>query len=217
MISFSGLPGEFPGASPFNLPKAPSRGGCRVQVKARPPGPIHESIQSRARQIFQENNSRCCSPRTDRGVLAAPERGRGGRMGRTGRSSGSPAPLDTDPTDPSTGTPAQGREHARGGGLREETAFPWESASQKELLSIAAEKRKNAIRNFPTVTRTVSKPTAKAGEKHRALMGRVLQVPSRFQVPNLRLSGWEFQRSRGTQRHNSCLIAKVSRSSVSAD
>lgn len=57
MISFSGLPGDFPGASPFNLPKALCRGVCRVQMKASPPGLIHESIQSQHTTIFQENNS----------------------------------------------------------------------------------------------------------------------------------------------------------------
>lgn len=121
------------------------------------------------------------------------------------------------PQIPAWGHRLRAESTRRGEGSEKTQRFPGKSASEKELLSIRGEKRKDVIRNLPTVTHTVSKPTAKAGEKHRALMGQVLQVPSRFQVPNLRLSGWEFQRSQGTQRHNSCLIAKVSRSSVSAD
>lgn len=126
MIGFSGLPGDFPGASPFNLLKAPRRGVCRVQMKASPPGLNHESIQSQARQSFQEKNSRVLlSPPLQTRTRAAP-RGKGQEesgvwgFGTPGSSSDSPAPLDTDPSV------AQGREHTQEGGLGEETAFPWE-------------------------------------------------------------------------------------------
>lgn len=125
MISFSGLPGEFPGASPFNLPKAPCTGVCRVQMKASPPGLIHESIQSQHSAASRKTIPGAAlpsSPNTDRGH----QEGKGGGEWGVGRSSDSPAPLDTNPTDPSMGTPAQGREHTQGGGLREDTEFPWE-------------------------------------------------------------------------------------------
>lgn len=83
MISFSGLPGDLPGASPFNLLKAPCTGLCRVHMKASSPGLIHESIQSQARQSFQEKNSQVLlSPPLQTRTKVAP-RGKGQGKSRT--------------------------------------------------------------------------------------------------------------------------------------
>lgn len=87
--------------------------------------------------------------------------GEDGTLGRMGRSSDSPAPLDTDPTDPSMGHWLRAESTLRGEDAEKRQRFPGKFASEKELLSITGEKRKDAIRNFPTVTRTMSKPTAK--------------------------------------------------------
>lgn len=148
------------------------------------------------------------------GLLPAP-RGRGGRQ-----SSQAQHPPCRRGERPATPHLPRGTAPLPGGGDRRGARVsPGNPPPRRGCYPLQEQKGTNSEQKLPDRVAGTIPPQAqrplRSGEKRGDVAGRVLQIPSRLQVPNLRLSGWDFQSSRGTRSHNSCLIAKVSRSSVS--